>query len=250
MKSIFREIMTLILLIVFSSGSVCAVTVNDIIQKLEQNATKIKDMQANVEMRISFEGESLGSGTDKTQKMKIYTKGKDKARIDIKEPTEQTIIINKDKMLMESTPQNGDKGKIKKVVTIDSITSSSQNMNIPGTDLSKTFIDLLKKSDTQIVNSNGIFHILKVTPKNTGSLIQKIELVVDYNKGIITTEKIFANNGTSLMNMQYQKIDNIWVLTYMEVTSPIGTKKMKMTSIYKNIQINKGIPENKFIIKE
>ncbi len=251
MRGIIKGIASILTVVIFSTLA-SAVTVNDIIQKLEKNADKVKDMQADVEIKITFEGKGTSPEMNRTQVMKLYTKGKDKMRMEMQTPTEQTIIMNKSKMLMEYSDPMSTKGeKTRQIIDRDSM-PNLQSMSTPTVDLNTTFADMLKKSDTKIISSSGDFCTFSVIPENAGPLMQKVELTIDSKKGIITKQKMFSNLGVSVMNMQYQKVGDIWILSQINMTSPVGAtgEKMKMVSTYKNIKINKGVSESKFIIKE
>jgi len=57
--------------------------------------------------------------------------------------------------------------------------------------------------------------------------------------------------GVNKMRMHYQRIDNAWVMSDIEMDVPVPQGgRGKMVIEFKNVKVNKGIKDNLFYIPE
>ncbi|MFA5033914.1 MAG: hypothetical protein WC614_12980 [bacterium] len=220
-----------------------AVTIDDISQKLEQNIAKIKDMQADIEIKTNMD-----AGKQVVKKMQILSKGTDKIKVTTIAPQKQAIIFNDKKMQIEDS--NGKKTIINK----DSLSQGQlQAMSPKDMNPQRSITNFLKDGKSKIINSNGNIYTLEIIPneKDKNPLMEKAELQVDYAKGLIINQKLYSNMGISITDISYKKIGNTWVMNKMEVTTPMGlTGKSAMITVnYDNIKVNQGISDKIFTIE-
>jgi outer membrane lipoprotein-sorting protein len=107
------------ILLLFVVVSVYAAEVDDVISALQKNIDKVQDLECSVEMSID-----MGEMGTQRQSMKMWSKGKDKMRMEMESAFgpplsanrssqrgarrgKTTIIMNKDKMIMESGGEEG-----------------------------------------------------------------------------------------------------------------------------------------------
>jgi outer membrane lipoprotein-sorting protein len=253
-----------LILFLFVTVSVYADEVDDVIAALQKNMDKIQDMQCNVEMFID-----MGEMGTQSQSMKMWSKGKDKMRMEMSPPAglpmspstmgqgtpsgKTTMIINGDKMIMD-----GPEGK----KTLSSTGSSlpGGQPTPPGMNLQQNMGDFLKKNKVSVVSGKKPFIknllsrsetpkevVLEVIPENKDPMIQKMEMTVDMERGIITNQKMFSNYGTTKMDMEYENIKGAWIIKRINMTIPTPMGKTgKMTIEYKNVKLNQGIGDELF----
>ncbi|MFA5034029.1 MAG: hypothetical protein WC614_13560 [bacterium] len=221
-----------------------AVTIDDIAKKLENNVNKIKDMQADVEMKTD-----VGEGENIVQKMQIVSKGMDKAKVVSTAPQKQTIIMNNKKMQIESF--DGKKTVINKDSLLQGQTPlmSTNDMN-----LQRGIVDFLKDGKSKILNSNGNIYTLEIIPseKDKNPLMGKVELQIDYAKGLVMNQKIYSNMGIIITDISYKKIGNIWTISEVKTISPVSFGKNKTATIimrYNNVKINQNVTDKVFAIE-
>jgi len=180
--------------------------------------------------------------------MKMWSKG-DKTRIEFAEDQDaiglpKTVITDDRKMIIETY-------RGKEVIDIketDQKKDEARNDIIPlGFELQKGIGNFLRESDVNIMSERGNEVMLSVIPKQLNQLMQKLDMVVDIEKGVISQQKIYSNMGISFCKMEYEKKDNVWVLSKFIMISSygqIGTSKIKTE--YRNIQVNSGIENRIF----
>jgi outer membrane lipoprotein-sorting protein len=242
MRSMIRGLSGIFAVVILSTLA-GAVTMDDIIRKLEENIAKIKDMEADVEVRAD-----IGKGTQFTQSMKVLSKGAAKVRMVSLSPEKQTIILNGTKMQIEDS-----KGE-KKVIDRNSISiqGRAQTVDVKDMNAQRSIARFLKDGNARITGANGSIYTLEVIPgkQDRNPLMQKAELSVDHKRGVITSQKLYSNMGVTVTDISYTKIGNTWVMSRTVVTTPVGFsgETATMTMDYNNIEINKGIPDKVFAV--
>jgi len=258
--------------LLFVVVSVYADEVDDVIAALQKNIDKVQDMQCSVEMNVD-----MGDMGTQRQSMKMWSKGKDKMRMEMSSPAglpvspsamsqgapsgKMTMIMNGDKMIMES---GGEKQVINRSASAAGPgVGQGPTSFAPGMDLQQDFGEFLKKNKVSVISGKKSFVknllsrgassetpekiVLEVIPENKDPMVQKMEMTVDMNRGVITNQKMFSNYGTTKMNMEYENIKGAWIIkrVNMTVPTPMG-KTGKMTIEYKNIKLNQGISDRLF----
>jgi len=258
--------------LLFVTVSVYATEVDDVIAALQKNIDKVQDMQCSVEMNID-----MGKMGTQRQSMKMWSKGKDKMRMEMNAPAapamspsamgqsapsgKMMMIMNGDKMIMES---GGEKKVMNRPAsTMNSATGQSPTSLAPGMDLQQDFGEFLKKNKVSVISEKKSFVknllsrgassetpekiVLEVIPENKDPMVQKMEMTVDMVRGVITGQKMFSNYGTTKMNMEYENVKGAWVIKKVNMTIPTPMGKTgKMTIEYKNIKLNQGIGDEIF----
>ena len=224
-------------------------SIDDITKILQKNADKVKDMSCEVVMTMD-----LGKEGTKTQTMKMWMKGKDKMMMRYSsegigysgKEGKNTVIINGDKMMME-TPQG------KQVVnrtTSDSLQPTGNKATPPGINLQKNAADFFKENNAKIISQGRNKAVIEIIPKDKNPMTQKIEMVIDTKRGLITQQRMYSNYGTTKMKMKYKKVGDAWVLSSIQMTVPTPMGKVgRMKIEYKNIKVNQGISDNMFKIE-
>jgi len=253
--------------LLFVTVSVYADEIDDVIAALQKNIDKVQDMQCSVEMNVD-----MGDMGVQRQSMKMWSKGKDKIRMEMNAPAglpvspsamgrgtpsgKMTMIMNGDKMIMD-TPEG------KKTLPSGSSPFSPGQAAPPGMDLQQDFGDFLKKNKVSVISGKKSLIknllsrntssetpkeiVLEVIPENKDPMIQKMEMTVDMLRGVITGQKMFSNYGTTKMNMEYENIKGAWVIKKVNMTIPTPMGKTgKMTIEYKNVKLNQGIGDRLF----
>jgi len=223
-----KNLFSLIVLVTFALFS-STKTIDDISKILQKNAGRVQDMQADVVMEMD-----LGKAGTKTQRMKIWVKGKDKIKMEMEK---QTMIMNGDKMMMD-TPQG------KRVIN----QPTTKGMP-PGINLQQGIGDFFKENSGKIVSQGRNKAVIKLIPKDKNPMMSKIEMTVDTKRGVITEQRMYSNYGTTKMRMEYKNIGGIWVISSIDMIVPTPQGKVgRMKIRYKNIKINKGISDKMFKI--
>ena len=259
------------ILFLFVVVSVYATEVDDVIAALQKNIDKVQDMECSAEMSVD-----MGEMGVQQQSMKMWFKGKDKMRMEMSAPAgltvspsamgrgtpseKMTMIMNGDKMIMES---GGEKKVMNRPAsTMNSATGQSPTSLAPGMDLQQDFGEFLKQNKVSVISGKQSFIknllsrssnetpgkvVLEVIPEKKDPMIQKMEMTVDMNKGVVTNQKMFSNYGTTKMNMEYENVKGAWVIKKINMTIPTPMGKTgKMTIEYKNIKLNQGINDRLF----
>ncbi len=269
MRRLFKLFFVLLL---FVTVSVYATEVDDVVAALQKNIDKVQDMECKIEMSVD-----IGEMGTQRQSMKMWSKGKDKMRMEMNAPAapamspsamgqsapsgKMTMIMNGDKMIMES---GGEKKVLNRPASAATPGAVQSPTSLPsGIDLQQDFGEFLKKNKVSVVSEKKSFVqkllsrgassetpekvVLEVIPEDKDPMVQKIEMTVDMNKGVVTSQRMFSNYGTTKMNMEYENINSAWVLKRINMTIPTPMGKTgKMTIEYKNVKLNQGIRDEMF----
>jgi outer membrane lipoprotein-sorting protein len=219
-----------------------AVTVDEIIAKLEENQEKIKDMSADVVMEIDVAGKVV------KQETKMWSKG-EKTKIKmVNTEHPMTVIMGADKMTIKQA------GKEPQMIDTKKISEGKEkaiSQTPLGMDFPRGMGEFLRKSNVTITKEKGNEINLSVIPEESNPLMQKLDMVVDMARGIVKQQKMYSNMGISLSRMEYEKEDEVWVLKRLTTVSNFGKMGTSTTKAeYNNIRINKGIEDIIFTLEE
>jgi len=260
------------ILFLFVTVSVYADEIDDVIAALQKNIDKVQDMQCSVEMSVD-----MGEMGTQRQSMKMWSKGRDKMRMEMSAPAglpmspsamnqgsqsgKMTMIMNGDKMIMES---GGEKKVMNSSTSAANLGAGQSPTSLaPGMNLQQDFGEFLKKNKVSVISGNKSFVknllsrstssetpkevVLEVIPEKKDPMIQKMEMTVDMSRGVITSQKMFSNYGTTKINMEYENIKGSWIIKRIDMTIPTPMGKTgKMTIEYKNVKLNQGISDRLF----
>jgi outer membrane lipoprotein-sorting protein len=221
-------------------------SIDEIIEKLEESQNRILDITADVIMEIDVGGEII------KQEMQMWRKG-DKTKIEFRRSKGSaadsskgfltTVIMDKEKMVIKP------EGKESQVIDLKKTKSNGKEItpNFAGMEIQKGVHEFLRESNATITKQEGDKITLCIVPKDSNLLMQKLEMVVDMARGIVTQQKMYSNMGISLSRMVYEKKDETWVLKKFTTVSNfglVGTSTIK--AVYNNTKINKGIEDEVF----
>lgn len=253
MKKILLIILALFVSVIISNLSFSAdITVNDILNKMQENYSKIEDMKAEI-ITTTYMGTQIGT---MTQKMNYYYKKPDKIKIETIEPVKQTIIIIGENMTMKTAD-----GKVSTMNLRQMMSGMGMNQQYFGTDITgmlKNYNITLNETLTDRINN---IYVLDLMPKeNTPSsspmgayMPSKMEMHIDYTKGISIRQKIYGKDNTLMATTEVKdtrQIEGIWfpVVTQSTTFLPTG-QQVKSDMRFENVQVNTGIGDGEFEVK-
>lgn len=232
----FKKIFCLMLIVLFMASVSNAISLDDLINKLQSSQNKIKDMQADISTKMTTSMQGMPA---MNQKGKIWIKG-NKNKMEISSPMKQVTITNGDKMAVVN-PVTGQK----QVTDLSKIPGGSSQ----GGSSSMNFDEAKKKFDFTMKNVSGGYQITGI-PKEKNQFMGKIEVFVDSSKMVPTKIKMISPQGEVLSDtsIEYKKVSgiNVTYKTISKVNLPKGKMTMEMT--YSNIKVNSGISDSVFDI--
>jgi outer membrane lipoprotein-sorting protein len=218
-------------------------TVEDVIQKLQANQSKIQDMYAEttttIISNISVPGAKDKGPQEMTQKGRIWTKG-NKSKMEQLSPTKQ-ITINDGKQMAVINPDTGQKY----VQDLRKLQGGGVPNQAGGTDFEKA-----KEYFEFSVKRGGTGYIITGVPRKQNKFLGKMEFYVDSDKWVATRIMMYGAKDKlmSQSEIEYEEISGVWVPTknVSSVNSPIG--KMNIEMVYENVRVNKGMSDGEFKI--
>lgn len=230
-------------------------SLSDITRKIQSNQSKIKDMYAETTTTITSNITMPGAKEKTPQKMiqkgRMWTKGKNKSKIEILSPTKQVTITHGDQMMIVN-PETGQKiiQDLKKMREKSGMPDYSRQMSL---EKAKEFFDLS-------VKKKGDDYIITGMPKKENKFLGKLEFYVRELKsseasgeGAWAPVKIVMYDAKgkpmSQSEIQYKEISDVYVpvKNISNVTTPLGTMMVEMT--FDKVKINQGISDKEFEIK-
>ena len=229
----------LLLSVVFAAPSL---TLEEILKNIQSNQNKIVDMYAETTTIISSQL-TVNSGQEKPQKMiqkgKMWTKGKDKSKIEITSPMKQITITNGDQMAIIN-PETGQK-LVQDLSKLNGPTQPSKDM-----DLQKA----MEYFDLSVKKTSDGGYVVAGIPKKSNKFLSKMEFYIDKERWV-PTKILMYGAGNKLMSQSeiaYKEISGFWVpvKNSSNVNTPAG--KMKVEMEFGNIKVNEGIKDSEFKI--
>lgn len=247
MKKLFAGV--LFLVIVCGSASLASdITLDDVINNLQANQAKIKDMYAEtattITSNMAMPGQEARGPQKMIQKAKMWTKGQDKSKIEMLSPMRQTTITNGDQMAIIN-PDNGQKvvQDLKKMREKSGMPGSSGQMSM---EKAKEFFDLSVKQ----VDASVETFIITGVPKKANKFLGKMEFYVDGERWVPTKILMYDAKGKSISQsvLEYQEISDVWmpVRNISNITTPMGAMKVEME--FDKTKVNQGIKDSEFKI--
>ncbi|NQS90154.1 outer membrane lipoprotein carrier protein LolA [Patescibacteria group bacterium] len=231
---------------IFVCGSIAnALTMGELLVKIQDNQTKINDMYAETTTTISSQLTVTGNqkGAQKIiQEGRMWTKG-DKSKIEMISPTHQITINNGEKIAIIS-PDTGQKfvQDLSDKSGSQFGGSSSSQMNL---DKAEEYFSL---SVTQ--NASGDYVVTGV-PRESNKILGKVEFYVDPSLWLPNKILMYSPQGMliSQSEIKYQKISGIWVplQNISDVNTPAGSMHIEME--FSNVKVNDGIDDSEFKIE-
>jgi outer membrane lipoprotein-sorting protein len=214
----------------------------NIIDKIRVNQSKINDMYAETTSTITS-NVAIEKGVPKkmVQKGKMWTKGKDKSKIEMTSPMRQITIINGDKMAVIN-PDTGKK-RIKDLKKEGSL-QPSRDMNLE---------KAMEYFDLSASKSESGEHVITGIPKITNKFIGKMEFYIDQLRWVPVKILMYNPSGKLLSQskIEYNQVKTgdgkkVWapVKNNSTVNTPVG--EMGMVTEFGNIKINEGVGDGEF----
>ncbi|MGD0335831.1 MAG: Ig-like domain-containing protein [Candidatus Omnitrophota bacterium] len=229
-------------------------TVEEMLQKVEDNYAIVNDKTMNVTMTSKFNSENFGE----TLYTRHYFKKPDKQRTDTfpssdradSAKTEIQITLGPDTYLID--PINNAKSH-RNILTDLNLTLEQLNQMDEIYHL-QDFIDAhtITRVDTSTDLANGLV-MLEVIPKNESKIYSKLGLQIDYFKGLKTKSYTYLkeNNEEKLkQSIEVTDTQNMpngaWVPKTQVKTLYLTEGNLIMTFDFRNIQINTGLADYLF----
>lgn len=235
--------LSLLLLVLFAFSMTAFAAdpkITEIVAKMRENQTKVKDMKANITTIVKSD---MKGAKNIEQNGSIMVKGTDKSRMEMTQPVNQITITNKDKMMMvnQETGQKytQDLAKLRKQMGRDDVGQSPMDQT--------KILDYFNLTMEQ----KGKDCIITGVPKEKNKVMGKIRFYVDSDRYVPTKMEIYSPQGKiiSTTKLEYQKIKDIWVVSNnsSQITVPGGSMQVEMK--FENVKVNEGIDEKNFEIK-
>jgi outer membrane lipoprotein-sorting protein len=240
-----KIICLLVLLSVGVSVSLGAMKVEDLLAKIREGQSKVKDLQADITTVIRSD---MGGKKEAEQKGHIWIKGEDMSKMEMVSPLKQISITSGKKMAVIN-PETGQKF----VQDLEAMRKKTGQM-----DLGKNVMDQTKALEyfnLSVKEVGGFFggvkeYLITGVPKEKNKFLGRVEFAVDAKRFVPTRIDIYNPQGNlvSSSTIEYAQLKNIWVIAknISEVKLPSG--KMKMEMRFENIKVNEGIPDKEFKI--
>lgn len=220
-------------------------TLQSLLNKIQSNQNKIKDMYAETTTTITSSIAMPGTKTKGPQKMvqkgKMWTKGQDKSKIEMLSPMKQVTITNGDKMAIIN-PQTGQK----MVQDLSKVRGPRSKVQGQEMDLQKA----MEYFDLSLKQTEDGDYVITGVPKKKNKFLGKMEFYVDSTRWVPVKILMYGakNKLLSRSVIEYEKISKVWVpvKNRSNVNTPAGRMEVEME--FKNIKINKGIKDKEFEI--
>jgi len=280
-KASLHLIVGLILMLFVSSAFAADLTLQDLLTQIQSNQFKITDMYAETTTTITSNIAMLGAkkkGPQKTvQKAKMWTKGKDKSKIEMISPMKQITITNGDQMAIINTEtgqkmiRDLNKTGPASLASRRSPLGEAEGSGPAGGQMSlekaKEYFDLSVQTaeDSEQKKTN---YIIIGIPKKENKFLGRMEFYVDgerwvpvkilmYMPSVASAKEDGAKDKLmSQSEIEYKSFeigagdekDIVWipVKNISNVNTPVG--KMKVEMVYEKIEVNKGIKDKVFEI--
>ncbi|OGC12061.1 hypothetical protein A3K48_06265 [candidate division WOR-1 bacterium RIFOXYA12_FULL_52_29] len=248
-----KKIITLLFLVTMAASMVFAdsmASVDLIVKKVQLNQDRINDMYAETTTLISSNLSLPGSEKSEPQKMtqqgKIWTKGKEKSKVEMLSPVKQITVTNGDKMMVVN-PETGQKvvQDLKKLREQSGLPGSSQQMDL---EKAKQYFEFTVAN--QGVPGKAIY-VISGSPKKENKFLSRMELYIDGQRWIATKILMYGSKGelVSQSDIEYAIVGGVWVpkKNVSFVSTPAGRMDVEMT--FDNIKVNRGISDSVFKVE-
>ncbi|MFC1571292.1 outer membrane lipoprotein carrier protein LolA [Candidatus Margulisiibacteriota bacterium] len=244
------------LLLIISPSFAADLTLENLIEKIQVNQSKITDMYAEttttMTSSIAMPGSKSKGPQTMVQKGKMWTKGKDKSKIEMLSPMKQTTITNGDQMAIIN-PETGQKmiQDLSKMEGRQGMAGQSGEMDL---EKAREYFDLsvsTKKSEDGKISA----YVIKGVPKEVNKFLGKMEFHIDPTRWVPTKVLMYNSKGKIMSQSEIEyasfavgKKGSVYVplKNSSNVNTPAG--KMKVEMVYGKIKVNKGIKDTEFKI--
>ena len=228
-------VITGLLLTAFFNANSWAISPEEVLTSIHENWAKIDDLQAT----ITIVTEIPGMQQSMEQEGKYYYKAPDRIRIDITAPSEQTTVIVGSTMTVKIAD---------KINTVD-LTKfpGMENMSFQG-------ISSIEKWREQyafaITGTDQGIYTLEMKPKGENFLYSKMDMDIEYEKGVVKETRLYDKDGKLQTKMSYEEYvsvgDNVWYQTKLITQTDTPQGKARTETAYAEIEVNQGISDEEF----
>ncbi|MBI5399507.1 outer membrane lipoprotein-sorting protein [Candidatus Saganbacteria bacterium] len=229
-------------------------SLQEIIDKLQANQSKIQDMYAETTTKITS---NIQLPTDNkkqpqtmVQKARMWTKGQDKSKIEMLSPMKQTTITNGDKMAI-SNPETGQKmvQDLKKIK--DQGIKGARDQGQMNLEKAKEFFDFSVRKLEALKPGDLETYIVTGVPKKENKFLGKMEFFIDSDKWAPVRIVMLDAKGKQIneTKIEYAQMSGVWVPVKSQsvVNTPMG--KMDVEMDYNNVRVNQGIKDSEFKVE-
>lgn len=237
-----KVLFLVVILFAFTTAAFADVSVSDVISKIRDNQSKIKDFSAKVTTTLKSDNNKKAM----RQTGLIFIKDKQKNRMEMLEPMKQITIVDKDKMMV----LNPDTGK-KTIQDLKKLRKQTGQSDLGQNPLDQTkMLDYLNLS----IEEKGIIKksfIITGIPKDKKMPAGKIKFYVDGNDFIPQKIELYNAEDKLLTSSEltYTKIENILVITNTSSWILVPNGKIFVEMKFEDIKVNKGLSDQLFEIK-
>ncbi|OGX34388.1 MAG: hypothetical protein A3I43_06490 [Omnitrophica WOR_2 bacterium RIFCSPLOWO2_02_FULL_50_19] len=231
------------------AGDVESPTAQEVLKKVADNYALINDMKANQTLTATLDGKPFGD-TDyciyyfmKPNKEKTETySGADRLT-----KTDDTIIMNGSAMYLVNPGT-------KMVKTVDLLSEANiTSGQFSQMDICYNLPNFLKahtisRNDAETDFNKGLIAVDAI-PNSPNSLYNKLQVQIDYNKGLIIKSSLYKDNNLIqvIETTESQQMPNgAWVPKVMVKKPVLSSGQFITTMTYENISINTGLKDLDF----
>jgi len=207
-----------------------AIKLEEILEKVEKQKEILNDMEAIITMN------KLVGNRIFTEKAKYYYKKPAMIRMEYS-PSGLIVITKGDEVMIKEISSSGSR-VIKKPIETEIISVDGEKLKF----IDKYYITIDE------VESKGNIYKLNCYSKILESKYLKIELYIDYDKGVIIKIKGYDRNNKIMYereNKDYHLMSNCW-FPYKVITKYYQPNIITVENIFEEIEINKGIDDSMF----
>ncbi|HLD82778.1 MAG TPA: outer membrane lipoprotein-sorting protein, partial [Candidatus Omnitrophota bacterium] len=232
-------------------------TTEEILQKVADNYAKIYDFKADMTLSSTLNGKPFGE----TDYCRYYFKAPNKEKTESFTDASRT---NKAEAIIIDGPTMHLVDYINKLTQqVDLLNETGiTNQQFNQMDLYYNQVNFLNNhslaKNVKESDLNNFIICLEAIPKEQNKLYSKLDLYIDYNKGLLLTSQLFKENENkqaelvqTIEALETQQMPNgAWVLTQITKIPTLKSDLLIEIADYSNIQINTGLTDSDFNPKE
>ena len=252
-KRMNNKIVMIILGVFLSCYSLCNAeqTAEEILQKVADNYALIKDFKADMTFSSTLDGKPFGE----TEYCKYYFKAPKKEKTetysDSNMTTKKEIIIIDSSMIYLIDPINKTTQKTDLAAQAN-VTGAQFNQMDIYYNLSNFLNNHIITRDDAKTDLNNMIVVFDAIPKEPNSLYAKLELYIDYQKGLLLKSSLYRkdkNNEIKLIQttetVETQQMPNgAWLPKKMKKIPVLTSGNFISTVVYSNPQVNIGLTDD------
>ena len=235
------------------SYSIINPTVEEILQKVADNYTKISDFNAGMTLSSTLDEKPFGA----TDYCRYYFKAPNKEKTETFNDASRTV--KNDIIIISSTNMH----LIDPIKNIKQTVDLLADAGINSTEFSQVDLyynqplflskNAVSKNDLD-TDFNNMIIALDISPNEKNNIYDKLSILIDYEKGLISKFSIYRKNQTNILELvqetiavDFQKMPNdAWLPVKMTKNPNLTSGKLISTLIYSNLKINQNLSDDIF----